>query len=230
MKKLFFLAVLAMVITGLAFVSCDSPKTFNLKSDIDSVSVIIGARQGYLFRESIKQNPDPPLNLEAFINGYVNGAKGDTIFLGMELQEANMYLNTFMQEFQNRITERDKAEADKFLAENRGNSGVSTTESGLQYQVITEGKGPKPKTEDVVKVHFQINLMNGDLVENTFERGEPIEVQVEGLFPGWKEGVLMMSVGSKYKLWIPMELGVGMANPQFNKLLIMEVELLEIVK
>ena len=230
MKKLIFLAVWAIVMMGFTFVSCDTPKTVNLKSDIDSVSYILGVLQGSNLKYSLDQIPESPINMKVLSEGFKSAAKGDTIYLGMTGQEAQMYVNTFFQEFQNRIIEKDKAEADKFLAENRGKSGVITTESGLQYQVITEGTGPKPKEEDVVKIHFQITFMDGELVQSTVEQGQPVDFPIAQMFSGWKEGLLMMPVGSKYILWIPMELGIGMNMPQLNKLLIMEVELLEIVK
>ena len=232
MKKLRFLAVLTIVGVGLAFVSCDSHKSVNLKSDIDSVSYIIGAFQGYQIKEQTKQNPEPPINMDALISGFLTAAKGDSVYLGMELQEAQTFINTFFQGYQTRLNEKNKAEADKFLAENSGKSGVITTENGLQYRVIKEGTGPKPKADDKVKVHYHGTLLNGSVWDSSKERGgDPVEMDLSVLsFPGFQEGVLLMPVGSTYILWIPLELGLGMANPQLNQLLIMEVELFDIVK
>jgi len=231
MKKLRLLALLALVGVGFTFVSCDSHKPVNLKSDIDSVSYVIGAFQGYQLRMSVKQNPDPPINMDALISGFVNAAKGDSVYLGMELQEAQTYLNSFFQGYQVRVEEKNKAEADKFLAENSGKSGVKTTESGLQYKVITEGTGPKPALGDKVRVHYNGTLLDGTVFDSSIERGQPEEFPVEGVIPGFKEGLQLMSVGSKYMLWVPIELGYYNVNHQLrNKFLIFEVELLDIIK
>jgi len=232
MKKIRFLTLLVITCAGFTFVSCDSQKSVNLKSDLDSVSYVIGAFQGYQLRMGVQQDPDPAINMDALITGFINSAKGDSVYLGMELQEAQMFLNSYFQEFQNRLNEKNKAEADQFLAENRGKRGVSTTESGLQYSVITEGTGPKPKEDDKVKVDYHGTFLNGTVFDSSRERGEPAEIQLDMLvgFEGFKEGVLMMPVGSKYTLWIPVELGLGGNNPQLYQLIIMEVELLEIIK
>ena len=232
MKKIIFLGVLAIVMMGVALTSCDSTNTLKLHSDIDSVSYFIGASEGFQMKRNVEQTPDPPINLDALIDGFASVANGDSIFLGMELQEAQMFLNNFFQGYQMRIAETNKAEADKFLAENKGKSGVITTESGLQYQVITEGTGPKPKLEDVVKVHYHLTLLDGTVFQSTLQSGDTVEFPVGGVIPGWIVALQLMPVGSKYMLWIPIELGYfhDPSSPLYGKLLIFEVELLEIVK
>jgi len=231
MKKFRLLALLALVGVGFTFISCDSRKSVNLKSDLDSVSYVIGSFQGYQIRMNVKQNPDPPINMDALISGFVNAAKGDSVFLGMELQEAQMYINSFFQGYQVRVDEKNKAEADQFLAENSGKSGVKTTASGLQYKVITEGTGPKPALEDKVRVHYNGTLLDGTVFDSTIENGQPAELDVNGVIPGFKEGLQLMPVGSKFMLWVPLELGYYNMNTQLrNKFLIFEVELLEIIK
>ena len=150
----------------------------------------------------------------------------------MEPQEANMYLQNYFQNIQNKAVAQHVEEANKFLAENKGKSGVITTESGLQYKVLTEGKGAKPKLEDVVKIHYHGTLLSGEVFESSIQNGQPIEYPV-GAFPeGMKEGLQIMPVGSKYIFWIPTELGdkSDPGNRLFGKLLIFELELLEIVK
>ncbi len=131
---------------------------------------------------------------------------------------------------------RKNAEAGpKFLAENAKKPGVKTTESGLQYQVITEGKGPKPKEDDVVRVHYKGTELDGKVFDSSYDRGEPAMIPLAQVVPGWREGILLMPVGSKYKLWIPSKLGYGENPPPGapfgpNATLAFEVELLEIVK
>ena len=125
-----------------------------------------------------------------------------------------------------------KAEA--FLAANKAKPGVMTTPSGLQYKVITEGKGAKPAGEAQVKVHYTGTLVDGTKFDSSVDRGEPAVFGLNQVIPGWTEGLQLMTVGSKYMLYIPPALGYG---PQGaggsigpNEALIFEVELLEIVK
>lgn len=126
-------------------------------------------------------------------------------------------------------------EGAKFLADNGKKPGVQTTASGLQYQVITEGTGPKPKDSDVVRVHYKGTLLDGKTFDSSYDRGTPATFPLAGVIPGWREGLALMPVGSKYKLWIPSAIAYGEAGTQGgpigpNATLVFEVELLEIVK
>lgn len=133
--------------------------------------------------------------------------------------------------------QKEKGEAgllaeNKFLAENKTKPGVLTTASGLQYIVVQEGKGPKPKATDNVTVHYQGTLLDGKEFDSSYKRGEPVTFPLNGVIPGWTEGVQLMSVGSKYKFFIPSKLGYGErgaggAIPP-NATLVFEVELLKI--
>jgi FKBP-type peptidyl-prolyl cis-trans isomerase FkpA/FKBP-type peptidyl-prolyl cis-trans isomerase FklB len=127
---------------------------------------------------------------------------------------------------------KNKAEGLKFLAENGKKEGVTTTTSGLQYEVITKGDGAKPKATDKVKVHYRGTLLNGDEFDSSYKRGQPISFPLNGVIPGWTEGVQLMKVGSTFKFVIPSELAYGDrgAGPQIGPgaTLIFEVELLGI--
>jgi FKBP-type peptidyl-prolyl cis-trans isomerase len=118
-----------------------------------------------------------------------------------------------------------------FLAKNKTNPAVKTTASGLQYEVITQGTGPKPAATDTVVAHYKGSLLNGTEFDNSYKRGEPITIPVNHVIPGWTEALQMMPVGSKYKLYIPYQLAYG---PNDNgpipggSVLIFEVELLSI--
>jgi FKBP-type peptidyl-prolyl cis-trans isomerase FkpA/FKBP-type peptidyl-prolyl cis-trans isomerase FklB len=123
----------------------------------------------------------------------------------------------------------------KFLAENAKKPGVHTTASGLQYQVITEGKGPKPKAGDVVRVHYKGALLDGKTFDSSYDRGQPVVFPIEQVVPGWQEGLQLMPVGSKYKLWIPANLGYGEKGTPGgpigpNSTLVFDLELIDIVK
>lgn len=121
----------------------------------------------------------------------------------------------------------------KFLAENGKKQGVVTTASGLQYQVVSEGTGPKPKATDAVVAHYKGALLDGKTFDSSYDRGQPATFQLNQLVPGWQEGIALMPVGSKYRFWIPSKLaygeqGAGPIGP--NQTLVFEVELLDIAK
>ena len=107
-----------------------------------------------------------------------------------------------------------------------------TTASGLQYEVLTEGTGPKPKATDTVTVHYKGTLTNGKVFDSSYDRGEPISFPLDRVIKGWTEGLQLMSVGSKYRLTIPSQLGYGAAGAGGvippNATLVFEVELLGI--
>jgi FKBP-type peptidyl-prolyl cis-trans isomerases 1 len=234
MKKISLLAVVAVVSLGMVFASCDSKKSIGsvkLNSEIDTVSYLLGANFGQGLRQQISTFPDPG-NVEALINGFENAAKGDSVHLGMDAQGLQMFLDSYFRGLSTRIADQNLTEGQAFLNENKSKAGVITTESGLQYKVITEGTGPKPKAEDVVKVHYEGKYIDGTILDSSIQRGEPAEFQVGGVIRGWTEALQLMPVGSKYILWIPTELAYGTMRQDVkpNSMLIFEVELLEIVK
>jgi FKBP-type peptidyl-prolyl cis-trans isomerase FkpA len=119
-----------------------------------------------------------------------------------------------------------------FLAENAKKQGVIVTRSGLQYQIIRPGKGPKPKATDQVTVHYRGTLIDGKEFDSSYKRGEPATFALNRVISGWTEGVQLMGVGAKFRFFIPPELGYGQrgAPPdiQPNAVLIFEVELLKV--
>mgnify|MGYP001031285835 CR=1 FL=1 len=123
-------------------------------------------------------------------------------------------------------------EGKKFLAENAKKEGVVTTSSGLQYIVLKEGTGKKPKATDTVLVHYRGTLLNGKEFDSSYSRNQPIEFPLNRVIPGWTEGVQLMKEGAKYKFFIPSQLAYGPfgAGPDIgpNETLIFEVELLKV--
>lgn len=126
---------------------------------------------------------------------------------------------------------KNAAEGDAFLLENRSKEGVVETDSGLQYEVITQGDGPTPNASDRVRVHYRGTLLNGEEFDSSYSRGEPASFVLDQVIPGWTEGLQLMPVGSKYKFYIPGELAYGPNGGRSiepNATLVFEVELLGI--
>ena len=160
----------------------------------------------------------------------------------MDEKQAQEVGAAFQQEMQIKQIAKAAAEGKKnleegaaFLADNAKKPGVQTTPSGLQYQMVSEGTGPKPKADDVVRVHYKGALLDGETFDSSYDRGEPATFPLAAVVPGWQEGIQLMPVGSKFKLWVPGKLGYGDKVPPGapigpNATLVFDVELLEIVK
>lgn len=229
------LATAAVAVMGLAITSCGGGyKSASLKNSVDSVSYAIGISVGSSYKENLKTLPGDPANLNDLIAGFVQAIKGDSAAMKMTPQAAQAYIQTYFMDVSAKEAAKTKEEGEKFLAENKTKSGVITTESGLQYQVVTEGTGAKPKAEDRVKVHYTGTLLDGTKFDSSVDRGEPSEFGVGQVIKGWTEVLQLMPVGSKYIVWIPSELAYGERGAgqdiKPNSTLKFEVELLEIVK
>ena len=158
----------------------------------------------------------------------------------ISLQEAQSVLNTFFTELESKqqaaAAEAGKAareEGEKFLAENAKKEGVKVLASGLQYKVIEQGKGKKPKATDKVRCHYEGTLVDGTKFDSSYDRNEPAVFGLNQVIPGWTEGLQLMSEGAKYELYIPYDLGYGAqgahgAIPPYAAL-IFTVELLEVL-
>ncbi|MFC1582555.1 FKBP-type peptidyl-prolyl cis-trans isomerase [Planctomycetota bacterium] len=128
---------------------------------------------------------------------------------------------------------KNLADGKKFLAANAKNEGIKTTASGLQYEILKAAEGDKPKAIDRVSVHYKGTLLNGSVFDSSYKRGKPAEFPLNGVIRGWTEGLQLMSVGSKFKFYIPSHMAYGpQGRPGIppNSTLIFEVELLAIVK
>lgn len=124
-------------------------------------------------------------------------------------QEAQQVLGKFFQELEEKVAGEAKKAGEEFLAVNAKREGVKVTASGLQYEVLEATLGQKPKATDTVKVHYEGTLIDGTVFDSSYHRGEPISFGLNQVIKGWTEGLQLMSIGSKYKLYIPYELGYG---------------------
>ncbi len=168
---------------------------------------------------------------------YAQLAKGlETVFEGKEAEltsaEANEILQKFFGELQEKQHSANIQAGKDFLAENAKKDGVVTTESGLQYEIITEGNGEKPSATDQVECHYHGTLIDGTVFDSSVERGTPATFPVNGVIQGWVEALQMMPVGSKWRLFVPSNLAYGErgAGQQIgpHTTLIFEVELIGI--
>ena len=241
MKKISILFIIAASMSVIGITPCTSQNNNSssviLSSEIDSVCYIIGKASGYNMINQAKSSMEAwPVkgNYDALIAGLRDALKNpdDDSFLGNDLESAGDFINNFFQSMTEISSEENKAESEKFLAENKTRADVITTESGLQYKILIEGTGPKPSVEDYVTVHYIGRSPDGNAFESSYDRGEPASFPLHNVIQGWTVGLQLMPVGSKFILWIPSELGYG-ANPPSpkikpNSVLEFEIELLKI--
>ena len=124
-------------------------------------------------------------------------------------QEAQQVLGKFFSELEQKIAGEAKAAGEAFLAENAKREGVKVTENGLQYEVLEATIGQKPKATDKVRVHYEGTLIDGTVFDSSYKRGESITFGLNQVIKGWTEGLQLMSIGSKYKLYLPYQLAYG---------------------
>jgi len=226
-------------VIALMLTSCGKSyiKNAKLANAEDSLSYAFGiVNYNALLADSLSLNP------VLVAKAMVDGKEGK-----MLLQDAEA--RTFIMQF---VNKRESARAEKeaslskesykdyialneaFLENNKGKSGVTVTESGLQYEVIQMGKGPKPTKENVVKVNYKGSTIDGAEFDSSYKRNEPATFPITGVIPGWSEALQLMPVGSKFKIYIPQSLAYGARGAgdviKPYSTLIFEVELLEIVK
>ncbi|WP_294082316.1 FKBP-type peptidyl-prolyl cis-trans isomerase [Proteiniphilum sp. UBA5384] len=147
-------------------------------------------------------------------------------------QEANQIIQSYFSQMQDKMLENNLKKGMAFLEENRKKEGVVTLPSGLQYEVLQEGNGARPKATDKVRCHYHGTLLNGQVFDSSVQRGQPAVFGVSQVIKGWVEALQLMSVGSKWKLYIPSELAYGEQGAgnsiEPNSTLIFDVELLGI--
>lgn len=201
---------------------------------MDKVSYALGLGIG----QQLAQMGASDLNIDDFADAIKD------VINGNELKVPHKDAQTIVQEYFRQQEERinairaeqgkaAKAEGEKFLAENGKKEGVVTLKSGMQYEVLREGNGKKPKATDQVKCHYEGTLINGQVFDSSYKRNEPAVFPLNQVIPGWTEGLQLMQEGAKYRFYIPYilaygESGAGGSIPPFATL-IFDVELLEVM-
>lgn len=207
----------------------------NLDPQLQAVAKNMGQSIQQMNQTGLLGNAALTTNYELIRQGLINGLLDEEI--QFSFTEANLYLTAKMEAIQAQQIEEqfggNRLLGEQFLAENATREGVQVTESGLQYEVITMGKGEKPTATDNVTVHYHGTLIDGTVFDSSVERGEPATFGLNQVIPGWTEGVQLMPVGSKFKFYIPYQLAYGDRDAGDIKpfsALIFEVELLSIEK
>lgn len=228
MKKISILMLVTVSAMAFSFASCNKGKFSKYKTDVDSVSYILGSSIGKNF-QSI---PGGKVNLDALIAGLKAAYNKDSLDIKMSDMEAQMYLQSYFMKASQQEAKKNEAQSQKFLNDNKKKSGVQTTASGLQYKIEKQGNGPKPKATDKVKVNYVGKLIDGTTFDSSYDRKQPAEFIVNQVIPGWTEGLQLMPVGSKFSFYIPANLAYGERGAgdkiKPGSALVFEVELLSI--
>jgi len=220
----------AIALVGLVLAGCDSQTSdVKLETPAQKASYGIGLNMG----KSLAQEGMDDLDPNAVAQGIEDAiGKKEQRLKDEELIEAFASLQKRAEERMTKMNEEAEAAGKKFLEENGKRDGVTTTASGLQYEIVKKADGPQPKADDVVTVHYEGKLTDGTVFDSSIERGTPIDLPVGGVIPGWVEGLQLMHVGEKVKLYIPAELAYGAQSPSpaipANSVLVFDLELIGI--
>lgn len=170
------------------------------------------------------------IEVESFVKAFTEVMNNETTTISPE--EANQTLQEYFSKQQEEMLNKNLEAGKAFLEENSQKENIVSLPSGLQYEVISEGSGEKPKATDSVKCHYHGTLLNGTVFDSSVQRGQPAVFGVNQVIKGWVEALQLMSVGSKWRLFIPSDLAYGSQGAgntiEPNSTLIFEVELLGI--
>ncbi|MFP3040628.1 FKBP-type peptidyl-prolyl cis-trans isomerase [Treponema primitia] len=231
LKKFVFFLLVATNVLSACNAKGVSDRNSDVKSDANSPDADTSYAFGVALGSDFKQ-AGLSFDYDALIKGLRDTLEGKE--LRFTLEEAIPLIQTAMKEAMAKVTEENKKKGADFLIDNGKKPGITTTSSGLQYEIISSGTGPKPQSFDTVSVNYEGTLMDGTVFDSSYSRGEPVEFPLNQVIPGWTEGIQLMEVGSTYRLFIPSELAYGEEGvqnfiPPYSTL-IFKVELLGITK
>ena len=225
--------LLVLVAGSIVLASCNTSNSQQIKlvTMADSAAYAIGVDLGNNIKKNLPQAPGgKELNSQIILQAFATIMKGDSGLIPSA--KANAITQGYFMKAQSMEGGKNKEAGQKYLADNGKRAGVTTTASGLQYEVIKTGTGPKPSAENTVKVHYHGTTIDGSVFDSSVDRGEPVTFGLGQVIKGWTEALQLMPVGSKWKIYIPSELGYGeqAAGPKIkpNSVLIFEVELISI--
>ncbi|MCK5171567.1 MAG: FKBP-type peptidyl-prolyl cis-trans isomerase [Bacteroidales bacterium] len=197
-----------------------------IKTDLDTLSYALGADIG----NSLKNISIDEINYDVFLNGLSDVLEENE--LKVDEEKIKPFINNYITKLKEEKSAKNLAEGKAFLEENKKKDGIIVTESGLQYEIITEGTGKSPSETDVVVCNYHGTLIDGTVFDSSVDRGEPATFQVGGVIAGWTEALQLMKEGSKWKLYIPSDLAYGDRQRseliKANSTLIFEVELIDV--
>ena len=215
-----------MRIIAFAFLLAITAGSLNAQTNsMDSVSYSLGV----LMAQNLKSQGLTEINSEELAAGFAAALAGDE---NIDVAQSNAIVQQYMQAAAARKGAAAREEGERFLEENGARPEVTTTESGLQYEIIKPGSGIRPTATSNVKVHYHGTLIDGTVFDSSVERGETISFPLNRVIPGWTEGVQLMPLGAKYRFYIPFDLAYGAQGsppkiPPYSAL-IFDVELFEI--
>jgi FKBP-type peptidyl-prolyl cis-trans isomerase len=202
-------------------------KKVELKSEMDSISYILGAGMG----KNIRQNDISDVDIDIVMAGLVDGIESDSA-MKISFKEGNDYVRAYAMKKQKMAAEDARAEADAYMEKMMAEGKLQSTESGILYEVVEMGDGPKPTKDDKVKVNYEGKTTDGEIFDSSYERGKPAEFPLTRVIPGWTEILQEMPVGSTFIATIPPQLAYGERgsppNIGPNEVLIFKIELLDI--
>ena len=224
MKKYIKIALVVSVISSCQNLT-QQKFNFDEANELEKVSYSIGINVA----TSIKSDGLDSINSFYISKGFQDVFENKD--LAINIEESNKIIGDYFNKKQYAKNERLAIDSKIFLEQNKQKDGVMTTKSGLQYLILSEGRGNNPTLNDNVTVHYHGTLIDGTIFDSSVDRKQPATFPLNGVIPGWQEALQMMSVGSKWKIFIPSELaygesGAGAIGP--NSTLIFEVELLSI--
>jgi FKBP-type peptidyl-prolyl cis-trans isomerase len=218
--------VVAIVLAGIITPSCKKGGSGALKTELDSMSYAYGL----LMTRSFKSSGMPTMNSAAFHQA-MNDVLNDKKAL-MEDAAADQFLRQYFMKQQTLLADETMKKGQEFLNNNKTRAGVKVTATGLQYEVVKEGTGKTPVGSDIVTCNYKGMHLDGTVFDSSYDRNQPAQFRLDQIIPGWSEALLMMKVGSKWKIYLPSELAYGPGGNRDkikpNEALIFEVELLSI--